>query len=476
MTTKVSKPKTRPKPFLLPSYCKGCERCIEACPKGCITPGKEINPSTGLVPVSLSLDACTACGLCVNACPEPYGLRLTEVGGPEGVQSDFELQDPRKLFGPRKTEAPKPQTIPDQMLPFPDCEPLVTKGTYASAIGAILAGCRHVYGYPITPSTEGAELMAKLQPLLDGVFFQAVSEVATVNMMYGTGGAGLPVITFTSSPGFSLMLEGISYMIGSEVPGVFVNVMRGGPGLGNIAPEQADIKLMCRGLGHGNTQAIVLAPSTPQEMLDLTIKAFELSFKYRNPVLIAADGYLGQMTGKVTLPKVMRKPGIPDWAVYGDAAHRGNLICSICLSEADLERHNVHLNEKYERMIAAEQLSDSYRCDDAEVVLVGTNTPSRMAKGAVATLRAQGIKAGLFRPITLWPFPVSALKPILRKAKHLVMVEASNGQLEDEMRLAISKAEIREFPPIHAVRRLGGILPSQEEIVAKVLSLQGVRS
>ncbi len=173
------------------------------------------------------------------------------------------------------------------MIPLPKMEPLVLKGTYASAIGAILAGCRHVFGYPITPSTEGAELMAKLLPKLDGVFLQAVSEVATVNIMYGCGGAGLPCMTFTSSPGFSLMLEGISYMIGAEVPGVFVNVMRGGPGLGNIAPEQADVKLCCRGLGHGNTHGIVLAPSTPQEMLDLTMLAFELSFAYRNPVIVA---------------------------------------------------------------------------------------------------------------------------------------------------------------------------------------------
>jgi pyruvate/2-oxoacid:ferredoxin oxidoreductase alpha subunit len=187
----------------------------------------------------------------------------------------------------------------------------VVKGTYAAAVGAVLAGCRHVFGYPITPSTEGAELMARVQPALDGVFVQAVSEVATVNMMYGAGGAGKRCMTFTSSPGFSLMLEGISYMIGAEVPGVFVNVMRGGPGLGNIAPAQADIKLACRGLGHGNTHAIVLAPATPQEMLDCTMQAFELAFKYRNPVVILGDGYLGQMTGKVTCPTTWWCPVSP---------------------------------------------------------------------------------------------------------------------------------------------------------------------
>src|SRR5512134_829005 len=306
--------KDRAKPALLPQFCKGCGRCIDACAKHCITLGSEINPLTGLIPVELHLESCNACGLCIDACPEPYGL--TEEAPPPG---EFELQDPAKLFGRRATKAPVPVRIPGEVIPLPKTEPMVLKGTYASAIGAILAGCRHVFGYPITPSTEGAELMAKLLPKLDGVFLQAVSEVATVNHIYGCGGAGLRAMTFTSSPGFSLMLEGISYMIGAEVPGVFVNVMRGGPGLGNIGPEQGDIKLVCRGLGHGNTHAIVLAPSTPQEMLDLTMEAFDLAFRYRNPVVIAGDGYLGQVAGRVTLPRALVAPGIPAWAVHGDA-------------------------------------------------------------------------------------------------------------------------------------------------------------
>ncbi len=461
MTLKVSKKKEKPLPFLVPEYCKGCHRCIEACPEDCIKPGAEINPQTGLIPVDIDRESCIRCGLCLVACPEPYALRL--------LHEADDREDEEVLFGPRPSEIPPPESIPNEMIPLPKVEPLIIKGTYASAIGAILAGCRHVYGYPITPSTEGAELMAALQPLLDGVFFQAVSEVATVNMMYGSGGAGLGCMTFTSSPGFSLMLEGISYMIGSEVPAVFVNVMRGGPGLGNIAPEQADIKLACRGLGHGNTHAIVLAPSTPQEMLDLTMLAFELTFKYRNPVIIVADGYLGQMTGKVVLPETMCKPGIPDWAVYGDRAHRNNLICSIYLSEVDLEEQNIKvINKKYDKIIQNEQRADSFYCDDAEVILIACNTPSRMAKGAVQTLRDEGIKAGMFLPVTLWPFPIDKLKPLLEKANHIVMVEANNGQLEDELRLALSKAELADHPPIHSVRRFGGMLPQQHEIVAKV--------
>ncbi len=465
MTTTVTPPpkKEKPKPFLVEEYCKGCGRCIDACNKHCITPGTEINPLTGLVPVHLDLEACNGCALCMAACPEPFGLRPI----PEGLQ-DFELEDPEKLFGGRTSTAPVPVTIPDRVVALPRVEPLVIKGTYASAVGALLAGCRHFFGYPITPSTEGAELMAKLLPKLDGVFLQAVSEVATVNMMYGTGGAGLRCMTFTSSPGFSLMLEGISYMIGSELPGVFVNVMRGGPGLGNIAPEQSDLKLACRGLGHGNTHAICLTPSTPQEMLDLTMLAFELAFKYRNPVVILGDGYLGQMTGRVSLPETMIEPGIPAWAVYGDAMHRGNLNCSIYLDEGDLEAHNKMITAKYERMILNEQRADLFYTDDAEVLIVACNTPARMAKGAVEALRREGIKAGLFRPITVWPFPIDSLRAPLQHAKRIVVVEASNGQLEDELRLALSKAGIRDYPEIDSVRRMGGFLPQLDEITSAV--------
>jgi pyruvate/2-oxoacid:ferredoxin oxidoreductase alpha subunit/NAD-dependent dihydropyrimidine dehydrogenase PreA subunit len=461
----------RPKPFLFPEFCKGCGRCIEACPKHCITLGTEINPATGLTPVLLDLEQCNGCGLCLSACPEPYGLAAM----PTGVAL-YELQDPALLFGARSHAPATAKPIPDARVALTSAEPLVIKGTYASAIGALLAGCRHFFGYPITPSTEGAELMAKILPKLDGVFLQAVSETATINIMYGCSGAGLRCMTFTSSPGFSLMLEGISYMIGAELPGVVVDVMRGGPGLGNIGPEQSDIKLACRGLGHGNTHAIVLAPATPQEMLDLTMLAFELTFAYRNPVVILGDGYLGQMTGKVELPKHLVKPGLPSWAVSGDAAHRGNLICSIFLSEPDLEAHNVRLNAKYASIAEREQRSEPFQCDDADVVLVACNTPAQMAKGAVAELRSRGIRAGLFRPVTLWPFPIDALRPIAKRARRFVVVEASAGQLEDELRLALSHGGVGQGVVIDSVRRMGGILPSQREIVERVVALEGAAS
>ena len=460
----------RPKPFVFPEFCKGCGRCIDACTRHCISLGTEINPQTGLIPIVLDLEQCNGCGLCITACPEPYGLR------PQPPGEHYELIDPATMFGRRPSEAPQPVEIPDERLPLPEVAPLVVKGNYAAAIGALVAGCRHVYGYPITPSTEGAELMAKLLPRLDGVFLQAVSEVATVNIMYGCGGAGLRAMTFTSSPGFALMLEGISYMIGAEVPGVFVDVMRGGPGLGNIAPEQSDIKLACRGLGHGNTHGIVLAPSTPQEMLDLSALAFDLAFKYRNPVVILGDGYLGQMTGRVNLPRTMVKPGIPAWAVYGDRSHRRNLINSIYLSEQELEAHNRHLLAKYAAITLAEQRADQFHCGDASTLVIACNTPAQMAKGAVQELRHRGVKVGLFRPITLWPFPIQPLLPLLKRVERIVVVEASDGQLEDELRLALSHAGIFRPPLIEHVRRYGGMLPGQAEIVSKILAAEEVPS
>ena len=468
----------RPLPYLEAQFCKGCGRCIGSCPKHCITYDDHVDPRTGLVPVVIDLHDCNGCALCISACPEPYGLRpekapVADASPPAAA----EATPPSAQIGVEgRTPRVAAEEIEDECLPLAPREPLTVKGNHAAAIGALLAGCRNFYGYPITPSTEGSELMARLLPKLGGTFLQAVSEVAAINHLYGAGGAGQRAMTFTSSPGFSLMLEGISYMIGAELPGVIVNVMRGGPGLGNIAPEQSDIKLVCRGLGHGHTHSIVLAAASPQEMLDLTMLAFELSFKYRNPVILLADGYLGQMTGKVELPPYFVRPGLPGWAVSGDRAHRRNLICSIRLAEADLEVFNRHLIDKYATMDAQEQRSERYSCDDAEVLVVACTTPARMAKGAVEQLRAKGVAAGLFRPITLWPFPVRALLPLAERARRIVVVEARAGQLEDEMRLALSRARFAPHAVIESVERYGGVLPSTESVVQHVLATEEVRS
>jgi pyruvate/2-oxoacid:ferredoxin oxidoreductase alpha subunit/NAD-dependent dihydropyrimidine dehydrogenase PreA subunit len=451
----------RPKPVLRAEYCKGCGRCIEACNHGCLASGSEIHAESGYVPVTLDLALCNGCGLCLDACPEPYGLVTPDVAG-RLERAD----DERGRCAPQPT-APAAPEIPPARIPLPAGLPLLVKGAHAAAIGALLAGCRHFFGYPITPSTEAAELMSKLLPALGGTFLQAPSEIAAVNMMYGCGGAGRPALTFTSSPGFSLMLEGISYLIGSELPAVFVDVMRAGPGLGNVYPEQADLKLACRGLGHGNTHALVLAPATPQEMLDMTFAAFELSLRYRNPVVIVADAYLGQMTGRVALPPEAVRPGLPAWSVAGDAEHRRNVVTSIRLAPHDQEAHNVALIEKYARISAAEQRAAPYLCDDAEVLLVACNTPAQLARGAVRTLRADGVRAGLFRPQTVWPFPIDALLPLLPGARRIVVVEASDGQLENELRLALSHAGAGRIDIGH-VRHYGGVLPSQREIVDAV--------
>lgn len=448
----------RPRPFLLPELCKGCGRCIGACPKHCISAGDDVDPRTGLVPVELHLEDCNGCGLCLAACPEPWGL-----------------QPETERFHEPESAWPAPRDLPDRHLPLAPRQPMALKGAHAAAIGALAAGCRHFYGYPITPSTEGSELMARLLPKLGGQYFQAVSEVAAINHLYGCGAAGKPGITFTSSPGFSLMLEGISYLIGAELPAVVMNVMRGGPGLGNIAPEQTDIQLACRGLGHGHTRAVVLAPASPQEMLDLTMKAFEIAFRWRNPVIVLADGYLGQMTGKVELPARIVEPGRPAWAVCGDREHRRNVITSIQLSEVDLERHNLHLLDKYERMAAAEPRYEGYRTDDAEVLLVACNTPARMAKGAVEALRAQGVAAGLFRPITLWPMAAEPLAAAVERAHRTIVVEAGPGQLADEVRLALAHAG-RAVPKLGSLWRCGGFLPTTDEIVRHVLATAEVPS
>ena len=449
----------RAKPVLNPEYCKACGRCIEACARDALAPGAEIDQRSGLAPVLFDPALCNGCGLCVEACPEPYGLVTTD-------EATW-LADAAERRAAGRASAPAAVDVPAMSVPLPAGVPLVVKGAHAGAIGALLAGCRHFFGYPITPSTEGAELMAKLLPRHGGTFLQAASEVAAVNMIFGCAAAGRPAMTFTSSPGFSLMLEGVSYMIAAQLPGVFVNVMRAGPGLGNVGPAQADLKLACRGLGHGDTHAIALAPATPQEMLDFTMLAFELAFRYRSPVVVLADGYLGQMTGRVVLPDRAVRPGLPGWSVAGDGDHRRNVVTSILLDPQDFEAHNRALVEKYARMAEAEQRAAPYRCDDAEVLVLACNTPAQIAKGAVRALREGGVRAGLFRPQTVWPFPVKALVPLLERAREVVVVEASDGQLEDELRLALSHASAPEVRISH-VRRLGGNLPSQREIVDAV--------
>jgi 2-oxoisovalerate ferredoxin oxidoreductase alpha subunit len=338
------------------------------------------------------------------------------------------------------------------------------KGNVAIIKGAILAGCRSFYGYPITPASEIAEAAALYIPQVGGTFLQAESEVAAINMVYGAAAAGARVMTASSGPGLSLMQEGISYLAGAELPCVIVDVVRGGPGLGNIAPEQSDYFAMVKGGGHGNYRNLVLAPASVQEMADLTVLAFELADKYRNPAIILADGFIGQMMEPLDLEfREIVAPEKP-WAVKGTPETRKNLISSIFLEPDDLEDHQRHLEAKYRRAQQQEPRWELYDADDADILLVGYGITSRILRSAVEEARAQGLRVGLFRPITLWPFPGEALAKAAANVHQVLVVELSNGQMVEDVRLSLNGRV-----PVSFYGRTGGNVPSVEEIHAELL-------
>lgn len=334
------------------------------------------------------------------------------------------------------------------------------KGNEAVVRGALLAGCRSYYGYPITPASEIAETAAALFPAMGATFVQAESETASINMVYGAAAAGERTMTGSSGPGISLMQEGMSYLAGAELPCVVVDVMRGGPGLGNIGPEQSDYNQMVKGGGHGNYHNIVYAPWSAQEMCDFTMHAFDVADRYRNPVVVLADGYVGQMMEPVEFPETVARGPIHDWAVLGDAATRENLITSIYLSHEALERHNRKLMAKYRR--AAEDLVDwsEYRMEDAEVAVVGYGIVGRQLRSAVDTARERGVKVGLIRPITLWPFPSAAIRQAAERVERFVVVELSDGQMVQDVRLAVDGRR-----PVTFYGRQGGMTPGATELV-----------
>jgi 2-oxoisovalerate ferredoxin oxidoreductase alpha subunit len=338
------------------------------------------------------------------------------------------------------------------------------KGNVAIVKGAILAGCQAYYGYPITPASEIAETAALLLPQVGGTFLQAESEISAINMVYGAAAAGVRVMTASSGPGLSLMQEGISYLAGSELPCVIVDVVRGGPGLGNIAPEQSDYFAMVKGGGHGCYRNLVLAPSSVQEMADLTVLAFDLADRYRNPAIVLADGFIGQMMEPLELE--YEKPKIPErpWAVQGTAETRKNLISSIYLEPDALEDHVRKLEAKYIRAAQIETRQETFACEDAEVLLVGYGITSRVLRSAVEMARREGLKAGLFRPITLWPFPSAALAEAASKVSRILVVELSNGQMLEDVRLAVN-GEV----PVEFYGRTGGNVPSVEEVHSKLI-------
>jgi 2-oxoisovalerate ferredoxin oxidoreductase alpha subunit len=335
------------------------------------------------------------------------------------------------------------------------------KGNEAVVIGALYAGCDVYFGYPITPASEIAHGAAELFPQLGKEFLQAECETGSINMIYGAASAGKLAMTASSGPGISLMQEGISYLAGAELPAVIVNVMRTGPGLGNIGPEQGDYNQSVKGGGHGNYKSIVLAPGSVQEMCDLTIWAFALAFKYRSPVVVLADAVLGQMMEPLKLPEsVASAPETASWSVRGDAATRKNLITSIYLDPDRHELHNQALQSKYQDM-EAEVAGESYRVDDADIVLTGYGSSARIARSAVDALRAEGLRAGLFRPITLFPFPATAMNAAVRDGKVLV-VEMSNGQYRDDVLLHLDRGCRAK---VGLVNRMGGNMVKVEEVL-----------
>jgi len=337
----------------------------------------------------------------------------------------------------------------------------LTKGNEAIVKAAVLAGCRAFYGYPITPASEIAEAAALYLPPAGGVFVQAESEVAAINMLYGGASAGVRSMTASSGPGISLMQEGFSYLAGAELPCVIADIMRGGPGLGNIAPEQGDYHQIVKGGGHGNYRTLVLAPDSVQEMADLTTWAFDLADEYRNPVVLLADGYIGQMMEPVEFAPPRPVPAAPPWAVTGTPATRPNLVTSIYLEPDLLERHVRKLEAKYLQAEKQAVRTECWRTEDAEIVLVGYGIMARVLKAVVELGRAHGLPLGLLRPMTLYPFPGAKIREISRRARAFVVVELSTGQLVEDVRLALEGRA-----PVEFYSRVGGNVPSAEEVLA----------
>ena len=343
-------------------------------------------------------------------------------------------------------------------------ERILMKGNEAIAEAAIRAGCRHYFGYPITPQTEIAAYMAKKMPKIGGVFLQAESEIASINMVYGAAATGSRVMTSSSSPGISLKAEGLSYIAASDVPTLVVNVQRGGPGLGGIQPSQSDYFQATKGGGHGDYRMIVLAPASVQEMASLTIKGFDLADKYRMVSMILADGTIGQMMEPISFEDAEIASYEKPWALTGtECKRKHNIVNSLYLKADELERMNFERFEKYKVVEENEAMWEEYMMEDAEICVVAFGIASRVAKNAVAEARRQGIKVGLIRPITLWPFPTAALRAAADKVKSFISVELSMGQMIEDVRLA---TECKR--PVSLCNRVGGMILTPEEVLAAI--------
>ena len=345
------------------------------------------------------------------------------------------------------------------------------KGNEAIAEAAVQAGCRYYFGYPITPQSEIPEYMSRRLPEGGGVFLQAESEIAAINMVYGAAGAGARAMTSSSSPGIALKQEGISYIAGAQLPCVVVNIVRGGPGLGSIQPAQSDYYQATRGGGHGDYRVVVFAPASVQEAVELTQRAFDVADQYRMPAMILGDGVIGQMMEPVEMPEYKPRP-LPkkDWAATGwDGKSRPRAVINSLYIEADrCEELNLALKKQYEEIAKNECMVEEQYMDDAEYVIAAYGTTARIALTAIRQARAQGVKAGLIRPITLWPFPSEAFARAAQKAKKFLTVEMSLGQMVDDVRIAVNGAR-----PVEFYGRTGGVIPGVGEITRQILKLAG---
>ena len=347
-------------------------------------------------------------------------------------------------------------------------ERVLMKGNEAIAEAAIRAGCRHYFGYPITPQTEIAAYMAKKMPKIGGVFLQAESEIASINMVYGAAAAGMRVMTSSSSPGISLKAEGLSYIAGSDVPALVVNVQRGGPGLGGIQPSQSDYFQATKGGGHGDYRMIVLAPASVQEMASLTMKGFDLADKYLMTSMILADGTIGQMMEPISFEDAEIETYEKPWALTGTKGERKhNVVNSLYLKPDELEVKNFERFERYKIVEENEPMWEEYMMEDAEYCVVAFGIASRVAKNAVVAARAEGIKVGLIRPITLWPFPKKALREAADKVKSFISVELNMGQMIEDIRLA---TECKR--PVSLCNRAGGMIPSPDQVLEAIRNAQ----
>jgi 2-oxoglutarate ferredoxin oxidoreductase subunit alpha len=341
-------------------------------------------------------------------------------------------------------------------------------GNEALAEAAIIAGCRFYAGYPITPQNEIPAYMSKRMPEAGGVFIQSESELAAINMVFGSSLTGMRAMTSSSSPGISLKQEGISYLAACELPAVIVNIMRGGPGLGNIGPSQSDYFQAVKGGGHGDYHQIVIAPASVQEIADLTMLSFDLADKYRMPVMILGDGILGQMMEPVEFKAEARPEIKKDWILDGCKGRKPRVIKSLILSERELEKFNLKLQKRYNQIKDTEQRCEVLYGDDSEIMLVAYGTPSRIARSVVENLRKKGRKIGMIRPITLWPFPENAFKKLAKNVKSFLVVEMSCGQMIEDVKLAIDCAK-----PVHFYGRTGGEIPGEDEIIKKIENING---